>query len=120
LGGAFPSFAEVVRSKGSITLQFSPIERRELDFLLVVRLAASEEVTLALDCSVLEKTTSGKDLVLGLQSKGHLARSPSAQGVQGSTRKSLLRLNLRTWRNFLVRLVGRVIDGPLVWFWARL
>jgi hypothetical protein len=36
LGGAFPSFTEVVRSKGLVKLQILPVEWCELDFLPVV------------------------------------------------------------------------------------
>jgi len=106
LGGAIPSFAEVVRSQGLVMLR---IERRELDLLLVVRLAAPEVVRLAMDCSVLEKEPLGKGL--NLQSKGLPARLPSTQGTTGSARKPLPRLKMRTWMNLLVRMVGRVIGS---------
>jgi hypothetical protein len=113
LGGAFPSFAEVVRSEGFVKVQISPAERRELSFLLAVRLAASEEVRVTMDCSVLEKEPLGKDRLLNLQSKGHLARLPSARGTPGSARKPLPHLKLQTWRNFLVSLVGWVVGSLL-------
>jgi hypothetical protein len=115
LGGAFPSFAEVVRSEGFVKVQISPAERRELNFLLAVRLAASEEVRVTMDCSVLEKEPLGKDRLLNLQSKGHLARLPSARGTPGSARKPLPHLKLQTWRNFLVSLVGWVARLGLGW-----
>lgn len=63
---------------------------------------------------MLEKDPLGKDLMLILQGKEHPTRLLSAQGTPGSTRKSLPRLNLRMWRNFLVRLVGQVVDGSFV------
>jgi hypothetical protein len=109
LGGAIPSFAEVVRSQGLVMLWIPPVERRELDLLLVVRLAAPEVVRLAMDCSVLEKEPLGKGL--NLQSKGLPARLPSTQGTTGSARKPLPRLKMRTWMNLLVRMVGRVIGS---------
>jgi len=56
LGGAIPSFTEVVRSQGPVMLWIPPVERREHDLLLVVRLA--------MDCSVLEKEPLGKGLNL--------------------------------------------------------
>jgi hypothetical protein len=79
LGGALPSFVGVVRLEGPVKLQILRVERRDLDLLLAVRLAASEEVRMALDCSVLEKKPLGKDLLLNLQGK--------AQGALGSARK---------------------------------
>jgi len=109
-GGAFQSFAEVVRSEGPFKLQISQVERRDLDLLLAVRPAASE-VRLALDCSVLEKKPVGKDLLLNLQGKDHHARLLSAQGAPGLVRKSLPRLNLQTWRNILVRFVGQIVGS---------
>jgi hypothetical protein len=57
-----------------------------------------------MDCSVLKKEPLGKELMLNLQSKGHPAHLPSAQGTPGSARKSLPRLKLRSRRNLLVRL----------------
>jgi hypothetical protein len=98
LGGALPSFAEVVRSKGPVKLGIPLVEWHDLDLLPAVRLAASEEVRLAMDCYVLEKESLGKDLMLNLQSKGLPARLPSAQGTLGSARKSLPSLKLWTWR----------------------
>jgi hypothetical protein len=53
LGGALPSFAKVVRLEGLVKLRIPMVERRELDLLPAVRLASSEEVRLAMDCSVL-------------------------------------------------------------------
>jgi hypothetical protein len=66
LGGAFPSFAEVVRSEGPVKMRCPPVERRELEFILAVRLADSE-ARLALDCSELDKELLGKDRLLILQ-----------------------------------------------------
>jgi hypothetical protein len=102
---------EVVRSEGPVKVRIPPAKRRELDFLPAVRLATSEEVRVAMDYSVLEKEPLGKDWLLNLQSKGHAARLPSAQGTPGSARKPLPHLKLWTWRNLLVSLVGRVIDS---------
>jgi hypothetical protein len=105
-GGAFQSFAEVVRSEGPVKLRCLLVERRELGFVPAVRLAVSEEVTPYLDYSVMEKNLLGKDLTLMLQRgsasvkqsfrnssesfaspkhyplrrKEHSARLPSAQG----------------------------------------
>jgi hypothetical protein len=78
-----------------------------------VGLASSEEVRLAMDCSVLEKEPLGKDLMLNLHSKGHPACLPPAQGTPVLARKSLPHLKLRAWRNLLVRLVGRVVESLL-------
>jgi hypothetical protein len=64
-----------------------------------------------MDCSMLEKEPLGKDLLLNLQRKEHSARLLSAQGTPGSARKTLPHLNLRTWRNLIVRLVGRVVGS---------
>lgn len=57
---------EVVRSEGPVKLRIPPAERIELGFLSAVRLAASEEVRVAMDCSVLEKELLGKDRLLNL------------------------------------------------------
>jgi hypothetical protein len=62
---------------------------------------------------VLEKEPLGKDRLLNLQSKGYLARLPSARGTPGSARKPLPHLKLQTWRNFLVSLVGWVVGSLL-------
>jgi len=116
LGGAFPSFAEVVRSEGPVKMRCPPIERRELDFIPTVRLADSEEVRLALDSSELEKEPLGKDRLLILQrqqSKGRPACLCSAQGILESMRKPLPHLKLRMWGNLLVRLVVRAVDSLL-------
>jgi len=115
VGGALPSFAKVVMSEGPDKLRIPLVERRDFDLLATVRPTATEEVRLALDCSVLEKEPLGKDLLLKLQGKEHPACSLSAQGTQGSARKILLRLNMRTCWNHLVRLMGWVL-GSFVCF----
>jgi hypothetical protein len=60
-------FAEVVRSEGPLKMRCPPVERRELDFILAVRLAYSNEVMHALDYLELEKEPLGKDRLLILQ-----------------------------------------------------
>jgi hypothetical protein len=66
LVGALPSFAEVVRSEGSGKVWILSAKRCELDFLPAMRLAALEGVRVAMDCSVLEKESLGKDQLLNL------------------------------------------------------
>jgi hypothetical protein len=121
MGGALPSFTKVVRSEAyrPVKLRFPLVEMRDLDLIPAVRPTASKEVSLVPDCSVMEKEPLGKDLLLKLQGKEHPARFLSAQGTPGSTRKILLRLNLRTWRNLLVRMMGRILVGSFVCFQAR-
>jgi hypothetical protein len=72
-GGAWPfygwcssSFVKVVRPEACHHVKFLIllVEMRDLDILLVVRPAASKEVRLALDCSVMEKEPLGKNLLL--------------------------------------------------------
>jgi hypothetical protein len=116
VGGALPSFVEVVRLEGPIKLWVSRVERRDLD-LLTVRPVASKEVRLALDCFVMEKEPLGKDLLLKLQGKEHPACFLYAQGTPGLARKIMPRLNLRTWRNLLMRMMGQVV-GLFVCFWV--
>jgi hypothetical protein len=118
VGGALLSFAEVVKSKGPVKLRVPLVERRELDLLPTVRPVASEEVRLTLDCSVMEKERLGKDLLLKLQGKEHPTRFLSAEGALGSARKILPRLNVGTWRNLLVRMMGRIVDWSFVCFQA--
>jgi hypothetical protein len=84
----------------------------------MVRPAASEEVRLALDCFVMEMEPLGKDLLLKPQVKEHSTRFLSTQGTPGLVRKILPRLNLGTWKNLLVRMMGRVVDGSFVCFRA--
>jgi hypothetical protein len=107
------SFAEVVRSEGPVKLQVPLFEGRYLDLLPAVRPAASKEGRLALDCFVIEKELLGKDLLLKLQGNEHPSRFLSACGTPGSARKILPHLNLRTWRNRLVRMMGWVV-GSLI------
>jgi hypothetical protein len=110
VGGALPSFAEVVRSE--VKLRTPLIERSGLDFLPAMRPAVSEEVRrIPLDCSVMEKDPLGKDLLLNLQSKRHPARLLSAQGTPGSTRLlTWPRLNVWTW-NILVKVLSQVVGS---------
>jgi hypothetical protein len=110
VGGALPSFAELVRSKGLVKFQFPLVERRA-KFLSAVRPTALKEVTMIpLDCSMLEKELQGKDLPLNLQGKGRSTRLLSTQGKPSVARKTVPRLNLRTW-NFLVKLLSRVFGS---------
>jgi hypothetical protein len=109
VGGALSSFAEMVRSKGPIKLRVPLVERRDLDLLPVVRPTASEEVRLALGCSVMKKEPQGKDLLLKLQGKEHPVRFLSTQGTPRLARKTLPHLNLCTWRKLLVRMMGQVV-----------
>jgi len=76
VGGALPSFAEVVRSEGPVKFRF-PLVERSADFLPTVRPTTLEEVRrISLDYSVLEKEPLGKDLPLNLQGQGAFNTSP--------------------------------------------
>lgn len=109
------SFAEVVRPEAChhVKLRILLVEMRDLDPLSVVRPTASEEVRLALDYSVMEKEPLGKNLLPKPQGKEHPTRFLSAQGKLGSARKILPCLNLRTWRNLLVRMMSQVVGSLL-------
>lgn len=60
---------------------------------------------------MIEKELLCKDLLLKLQGKEHPSRFLFAHGTPGSARKILPHLNLRTWRNRLVRMMGRVVGS---------
>jgi hypothetical protein len=64
VGGALPSFTEVVRLEASrpVKLRVPLVEMRDLDLLPGVRPTASEEVRLALDYSVMVKEPLGISL----------------------------------------------------------
>jgi hypothetical protein len=61
----------------------------------------------------MENEPLAKDLLLNPQGKEHLARFLFAEGTPGLLRKILPRLNLRTWGNLLVRMMGRVVGSLL-------
>jgi hypothetical protein len=100
VGGDLPSFAEVARLEASrsVKLWVPLVEMCELDLLPTMRPGDLEEARMALHCFVMEKKPLVKDVLL----------NPLGKEYPGSARKILPRLNLRTWRNLLVRILGSV------------
>jgi hypothetical protein len=113
VGGALLLFVEVVRLEASrLVKQRVPlVEMLELDLLPTVTPKDSEEARMALDCFVMEKTPLVKDLPLNPLGKEHPACVLFVQGTPRLARKILPHLNLRMWRNLLMRMMGWVVGS---------
>jgi hypothetical protein len=113
VGGALLLFVEVVRLEASrLVKQRVPlVEMLELDLLPTVTPKDSEEARMALDCFVMEKKPLVKDLPLNPLGKEHPACVLFVQGTPRLARKILPHLNLRMWRNLLMRMMGWVVGS---------